>query len=167
MHAATGGGAQEASPEAEQQLPAQHVAAPTPLQPPQAPSSPVQRQESSPPPPDVPRMSRAQQQAQAQAAARSDPDLRAMLPHIAQNREQQMPGLWRREHWAEQPYVQIDVYQVGGPHTHRAPPPLSYCLAMLVPCMLIERDGAHEALSRGGRGATGVRALPKLIRSEH
>lgn len=76
LHAATGHGAREPPAEAEQQLPAQHVPLPGPLQPPQPSPSPVQRQPSSPAPPDVPRMSRAQQQAQAQAAARSDPDLR-------------------------------------------------------------------------------------------
>lgn len=83
LHAATGHGARDPSAEAEQQLPAQHVPLPGPLQPPQPSPSPVQRQPSSPAPPDVPRMSRAQQQAQAQAAARSDPDLRCpwLLPY--------------------------------------------------------------------------------------
>ncbi len=35
-----------------------------------------------------------------------------MLPHIGANDEPQMPGLWRREHWAELPYEQINSYRV-------------------------------------------------------
>lgn len=36
-----------------------------------------------------------------------------MLPHIGANDEPQMPGLWRREHWAELPYEEINSYRVG------------------------------------------------------
>lgn len=40
---------------------------------------------------------------------------RAMLPHISANEELQMPGLWRKEPWAELSYETVDAYRVGSP----------------------------------------------------
>lgn len=37
---------------------------------------------------------------------------RAMLPHISDNGEPQMPGLWRREPWAELVFEEIPSYRV-------------------------------------------------------
>jgi hypothetical protein len=36
-----------------------------------------------------------------------------MLPHISANEELQMPGLWRKEPWAELSYETVDAYRVG------------------------------------------------------
>ena len=38
-----------------------------------------------------------------------------MLPHISANEELQMPGLWRKEPWAELSYETVDAYRVGAP----------------------------------------------------
>jgi hypothetical protein len=38
---------------------------------------------------------------------------RAMLPHISANEEPQMPGLWRKEPWAELSFETVDAYRVG------------------------------------------------------
>lgn len=112
LHAATGHG-RDPSADAEQRQtePPRNRSLPPQTQPQLSPV--VQEQKSPSLPDEPPRLSRAQQQAAAQAAARSDPDLRALLPFIARNHEQQMPGLWRREHWAELPYQLIDAYQVA------------------------------------------------------
>jgi hypothetical protein len=45
-----------------------------------------------------------------------------MLPHISANEELQMPGLWRKEPWAELSYETVDAYRVG-------PQALSRCTA--------------------------------------
>lgn len=65
-----------------------------------------------------------------------------MLPHISGNEEPQMPGLWRKEPWAELAFETVDAYRVGALHP-------GFCAAGHVsmvqqPCLLSAKAIDHR-----------------------